>query len=225
MWSLDIKKSVIQMRKKGFTYSEIRKKYKKLSKGTLAGWCKEVKFSQAQEERMMRKARVVLERARLVSSKTLHQRRLKRERDLQKEVKREFVKRQKDIFFLLGVVLYWAEGTKGGSTFQFMNSDPRLIKFMCKWLVKACLIPKEAIKIRLYTHSIFKHENYENYWKKLLPSLPVLNFKKTVYKSTPHSIKKNLNYKGCVRIHVDRVDLLRRIQYNCDLVARKYKLN
>lgn len=225
MWSLDIKRSALQMRKKGFTYSQIRRKFKELPKGTLAEWCKEITFTKTQERKMMAKARTALERARLCAGNTLRMRRLRREYDLRKKVGLEFIQKQNDIFFLLGVVLYWAEGTKKGSAFQFMNSDPRLIKFMCRWLIKACLIPKELIRIRLYTHSIFFHENHEDYWKKILSSLPVSNFQKTVYKKTTHITKKNLNYKGCIRIHVGKVDLLRAIIYNCDLIAEKYSLN
>ena len=61
--------------------------------------------------------------------------------------------------------------------------------------------PEEEIKIRLFIHKVYAEENCEKYWSKIA-EIPVESFKRTVYKSTVHSIKKNLNYKGCCRIEL-----------------------
>lgn len=112
--------------------------------------------------------------------------------------------------FITGLVLYWAEGAKTQERFQFINSDPRIIQIMKDWLINFCNIPEERMNFRLYIHKIYAHEQCEKFWSKII-GIPVLRFQKTVYKPTPHRVKKNPNYKGCLRIDCGGVELFRKI--------------
>lgn len=108
-----------------------------------------------------------------------------------------------DPFFVFGLALYWAEGSKKYRTFQFMNSDPILIALMADWIAKYLKIDTMQLRPRLYTHDIFADEGHEEFWAKTL-HIPKSNFSKTVHKSTPHILKKNLNYKGCLRLELTK---------------------
>ncbi len=64
---------------------------------------------------------------------------------------------------------------------------------------------KERVKFRIFIHKNYAHENCEKFWSKI-SGIPVSNFEKTIYKPTPHKLKKNLEYKGCVQIRVLRTE-------------------
>ncbi len=224
MWNPVIRRKAINLRKQGYTYAEIKAQISGLPKGTLSGWCDGIVLTKAEKQKIFKRATHALERARILASATLHKKRIERERCSTEEAKRIFAKRKNDTLFLLGVILYWAEGTKSGS-FQFMNSDPRLVRLMIRWLIDVCDVPKNMIKVRLYTHKIFVQEHNEVYWRRILSFLPKENFQKTVYKSTPHKIKRNPEYRGCLRVEVLRIDLLRKMKYYFELISKEYSLD
>jgi hypothetical protein len=63
-------------------------------------------------------------------------------------------------------------------------------------------------RYRLFIHQPYKHENCEKYWQDIL-NLTDTDFYKTIYKPTPHKVKKNPQYKGCLRITFTTVNSLR----------------
>jgi hypothetical protein len=79
-----------------------------------------------------------------------------------------------------------------------------------RWLTKICKIPKEKIKIRVFIHKIYANENCEKYWSQIT-GIPISKFQKTIYKPTPHKIKRNLDYKGCIQIRMGGVELFRKV--------------
>jgi len=81
---------------------------------------------------------------------------------------------------------------------------------MLNWLVRYCQITKQDVKIRLYIHKIYADKQCEKFWSKIT-GIPLDNFQRTIYKPTPHKIKKNPEYKGCVQLRVLRVNLFWRI--------------
>ena len=130
-------------------------------------------------------------------------RRKKREVVAIVEAHRLFDEYQHDPIFILGVALYWAEGGKLTSEFQFMNSDIAMTRFMIYWVQKYLGISKDDISIRLHTHADFVLEKYEDYWSHAT-GIPLLQFRKTIYKpNEKHGVfKKNPAYKGCARLGV-----------------------
>ena len=50
-------------------------------------------------------------------------------------------------------MLYWAEGAKRRNTLQFTNSDPSMLAFFRRFLVKAMAIERDEIvmSINVYT--------------------------------------------------------------------------
>jgi len=207
---LEDKIKTIELRKQGFSYKEIIEKIPKLSKSTISGWVKYIDLTPKQQNLLMKRAKSKMDKGRIKAGIIHRENRIKRTNRIIEEAKKEISILIKNPLFIIGLMLYWAEGSTKNSFFQFTNSDPEMLKLMKKWLITYCKIPKEKIKIRIYIHKIYAHENCEKFWSKQL-NIPASEFEKTIYKPTPHKIKRNPEYKGCVQIRVFNIELLRRV--------------
>jgi hypothetical protein len=208
---LEDKKRAIELRIQGKSYGEIMTIVPNLSKSTLSGWMKHVKLTPEQEKNLKRNIEKITSNARL---KVAWKKKFEREKKTQEiiaKARKELPSLVKKPLFLTGLALYWAEGTKKSSYFRFTNSDPQIIKIIMRWLEEICQIQKKKIRIRIYIHKIYAHENCEKFWSKIT-GIPANRFLKTIYKPTPHKIKKNQEYKGCVQVNVSGVDFFRKLR-------------
>jgi len=193
------KQKAIELRKLGHSYKEIMEKIS-VPKSNLVGWFKFLQLSEKEEQMLMQRAKDNIGRGRERASLSNRTRRIAREKHAQEEASRIFNQYRNEANFILGIGLYWAEGSKRTSEFQFMNSDPRMIKFMIHWAMKYLGVSKPNVSLRIQTHEDFKLDNYELFWS-IQTGIPIEQFKKTIYKPNKHGkIKKNPEYKGCVRI-------------------------
>jgi hypothetical protein len=204
---LEDKILAIKLRKQGLSYSEIQK-IVKASKGQLSGWFKLLELSAEEEIFLRAKTKEKSDSARLKSMFTNRSLRLAREAEVVSDAKKLFHNNCEDQSFVMGIVLYWAEGAKRTSSFAFVNTDHEMIVFMSKWIEKYLKPNPNNIRYRLFTHKIFGHEDHEGYWCKKLGLEPHL-LQKTIYKPTIHSVKKNPNYYGCFRIGINGIYYLR----------------
>lgn len=121
--------------------------------------------------------------------------------------------------FLVGVGLYWAEGSKDKpydrrENVTFVNSDPGVIKVYLAWLD---LLGVERARLR---YSVMIHENAdvpgaERYWADLVGAEVSAFNKTTLKKHNPKTVRKNVGdtYQGCLVIKVLKgADLYRRIE-------------
>ena len=203
---LENKNRAICLRKTGLSFKEIRQQIPNLSKSTLCGWLKGIELTEQQKIRLLQKMHDGAEKARFKGSLRNREKALERIATIRNTAKHEYSELKKMTLFPIGLSLYWAEGAKKSRCFQFMNSDPQMIKLMLKWLTEIVKVNMQDIKFRLYTHKIFANESYEIFWSKIT-GLPVENFYKTIYKPTPHLIKKNPEYKGCVRLEITKSEI------------------
>jgi hypothetical protein len=117
------------LRRAGWTYGEIMDLLP-VPKGTLAGWCKEIRLTEDQIEAIKarrppgirsgipvdtqrkRRAEIVAirNRAALEAKEMLH-----------------------DSFWMAGLVMYWAEGTKARRRLELTNSDERALQLFIAW--------------------------------------------------------------------------------------------
>ncbi len=122
--------------------------------------------------------------------------------------------------WLIGVALYWAEGSKEkakGSLVRLGNSDPKMIKLFLKWLQEVCQINKTDIIFRIYLHETSRKrtEEVKNYWSKKT-AFPKSEFEKITWKK--NKIKTNRtnignNYYGLLDVTVKMsVNFNRKIQ-------------
>ncbi len=198
---LQEKRHAISLRLEGYTYNEIRAKIPNLSKSTISGWMKGVELTDSQKQRIQNKIRTSAESSRLRGAWANHQKAQNRIALLYKAAEKDFKTFSTESLFVVGISLYWAEGAKTSRRFQFMNSDPAMIRLMMKWLRKYYNVPNQDIIIRLYIHHVYAHEDCESFWSKVT-EISATEFARTIYKPSGHLVKKNQNYKGCLRIEV-----------------------
>ncbi|MGW7201112.1 hypothetical protein [Streptomyces chryseus] len=121
--------------------------------------------------------------------------------------------------FLLGVSLYWAEGTKDkeyrrSEVLQFINSDPNVIQVYLRWL-EMLGVTRERMKFRLSIHESADIPATERFWA-ALTGVDVADFQRaTLKKHQPKTTRKNTAaaYRGCLIIYVSKsADLYRRVE-------------
>jgi len=203
------KKEAVLLRRRGYSYSEIQKLIPNLAKSTLSYWLRNIDLSPKQQKRIVDKMRSAGEKSRQKGAWTNKKKAKDRINKIQEIAESQFAQYVLDPLFVTGVALYWAEGSKKSKYFQFMNSDPKLIQLMLKFIGRFGA-SADSIKIRIYAHEVYQCENIDSYWLSVV-GLPRSNFRKTVIKPSSHSIKKNDDYKGCCRIEVSGSELFWKI--------------
>ncbi|MEV7532602.1 hypothetical protein ACIQNV_30985 [Streptomyces hydrogenans] len=121
--------------------------------------------------------------------------------------------------FLLGVGLYWAEGTKDKPHARrervvFVNSDPGMVRVFTAWL-DLLDVPAERRTYSLMIHETADVPAAELYWAGLLDVDPARFGRTTLKRHNPKTVRKNTgaDYRGCLVVRVlGSADLYRRIE-------------
>ncbi len=181
------RRKAIELRLKGFTYSEIRRELG-LSKSTLSDWLINYPLTQEQLKKVKAKRGLQIEHYRESCAK----RRRLIEEDVYNKQKKIWLPLTKRELFLAGLFLYWGEGTKVLGAVNISNSDPRVIKFALYWFKKCLKIPADKIRVLVHLYHDMDIEKELDYWSKAL-ELPRTNFVKPYIKA---STRAGLTYKG-----------------------------
>lgn len=112
-------------------------------------------------------------------------------------------------FFLVGLVLYWAEGSKK-ILVDLANSDPKIVAFMMKWFREACRVEDQAFRVQLHLHDGQDEASMKLYWANLM-KLPLTQFHKSFIKKEGTGHRKNKLYCGTVKIRICNRNLLHQI--------------
>ncbi|MFJ6012722.1 hypothetical protein [Streptomyces sp. NPDC092952] len=121
--------------------------------------------------------------------------------------------------FLLGVGLYWAEGSKAKShrpqeRVTFTNSDPGMIELFLAWL-RLLGVSDAHLRFHVHIHETADIASAERYWAALTGAGASAFGKTSVKKHSPRTNRKNVgeNYRGCLVVRVLKsADLYRRIE-------------
>lgn len=211
-----LKLKAIGLRKKGLSYSEILKKIK-VSKSSLSLWLRSVGLTKRQKQRLTDKKWASIRKG---WDKWRNQR-IKKTQIVNDEAINEIkkTKKNKEKLWLMGIMLYWAEGAKEkpyklGQPVSFSNSDYRMIKIYLKWLKKSLKIPEDRIKIDIYIHenNIYRIKEVRSFWSKVT-GFPIKKFGKIYFKK--HKIKtlrknRENNYYGLLRIKISKSTYINR---------------
>lgn len=194
----------IQLRKEGKSYSEI-KNIVNASKSTLSNWLKNIELTKEQKSRLNR-----LQATAYLGAKKKQATSLKHHKEIKEKAEKEANKLAKNQFFVAGLMLYWAEGSKNIGSVQFSNSDPAMIKIMMRWFRKFCAVPDDKFRIGLFIHSLHTKKDCKNFWQRVT-SIPLTQFHKPYIKPTIFSNRKNKLYEGTCKIVIHNRDLLSKI--------------
>lgn len=181
------KQKAILLRQKGFSYSQIKEKLG-INKSTLSGWLSEMPLS---EERIMELRDFSPQRIERYRN-TMREKKDIRLKEVYDKVSKDIGIFSKREIFLLGLFLYWGEGTKAAnSSTQLANTNPAMIKFFIKWL-ELLGVNKKDLKVKLHLYSDMNIKGSIAFWSKEL-KIPVSQFKKPYIKETK---LKSITYKN-----------------------------
>lgn len=153
-----LKAKAISLRKIGNTYSEILKEIP-VAKSTLSLWLRSVGLSKKQEQIFSEKRR----EGSLKGAMRKKEIKLNRILEIGNRAENEIKKISKREKWLVGVALYWAEGSKEkeyrpGSGVAFTNSDSKMVQVFLNWLIEVCEVSKKRIIFEIYIHDSYKNE-------------------------------------------------------------------
>lgn len=213
-----LREGAINLRREGLSYSEILRKIP-VAKSTLSLWLRSVELSKKQTQRLTEKKLLAIQKGGQSRKKW----RLATTKSIKKQAYLEIKKKIKRIdardLWLMGIMLYWAEGSKDkeyrpGQSVIFSNSDPLMIKVFLKWLYICLQIPVEDIQLSIYIHENHKHniEKVKTFWSDAT-GFSIGRFDKIYYKK--HKVKvyrRNTeeNYHGLLRIRIRKSSALNR---------------
>jgi len=216
------KNKALKFRLQGRSYNEITKLLG-VPKSTLSGWFTGLELPDSAKERLNK--RVYEKSVKAIIKRNKLQTHLAEQRARKiREVSRKKIEKLSDRdLFIVGIVLYWAEGYKRPiiknnkiKTFHpvsLTNSDPKLIKIYLKFLREVCRVPEEKItaNLRIYEH---QNDNYLlDFWSKIT-DIPYSRFEKMYYGVSKSSLNKrpyNILPYGTIQIRVNSTNLYHQI--------------
>jgi transposase len=220
MARLKDREKAIELRKQGRSYGQIKQELG-LSKSTLSGWLKQYPLSQERIKELRDHNERRIEKFR----ETMRRKREERLDKMYENQKKEMLPMNDRDLFLMGLALYWGEGTKSRmSTLELANTDPDMIKFYIQWLTVSLQVPKKSLKVRLHLYKDMNVEEKMYYWSDVL-NIPLDQFQKPYVKETLTT--KRIQHKGrfgqgtCV-IRIHNVPLAEKIGMSIRAVSNLY---
>lgn len=213
------KLKAIAMRKQGLSYSEILQ-HLAVAQATLSLWLRHIPLTEKQKARLKDISQGAGARAR-------HNMRLSKQKELENEVEGEIQPLLKQPFFLLGLALYWAEGSKQkpwhlNTDVRFTNSDEKAILVMRKWLCTYGGIVPTDFGYRIHIHTTANIERAKMQWAEILEVKKEklrISLKRNIIKSR----HKHENYKGLIQMRAPKSTWLnRRIELWTKAVAQEF---
>jgi len=155
--SINIKQEAINLREKGDSYSMIASKLQ-LSKSTLSDWLKEIPYKP--NHKVIKRIGL----ARIKSAQSKHNLKMVNILEARKIAKSEIGNLTKRDLLMLGIGLYWGEGSKSNEIIRFVNSDPSVIKIAVEWFERICEIKKNNFAPRIHIYPDSDVKNSIKYW-------------------------------------------------------------
>ena len=199
------KAKAISFRRSGLSYSEILREIP-VAKSTLSLWLREVNLSKRQQQRLTAKKRAAI----LRGGAARHNQRVVQTKQIFALAKQELGKISSRDLNMLGIALYWAEGSKQkehnpGSGVVFANSDPKMIKVFLRWIKEIGQIELDQIRFEIYIHenSVNNLPAVKKFWSQVT-NAPLVKFESVYFKHNKPTNRRNVGalYYGLLRVKV-----------------------
>lgn len=193
-----------------------------VSKSSASIWCRDLLLTESQKNRVLKNAARGGHLGRVKGALTNRLKKQNKIRFYSDAAVRDVADMSKRDFFIAGIALYWAEGSKK-SHMSFTNSEPRLVKFMYGWFREIMGVSKDDFMPRIFINEIHRPriKKVLRFWAELL-KMPVSQFGKPVFlKRAPRKIYENYDtYYGVISLGARRsADLKYRILGLIDAVG------
>lgn len=182
-----------KLRKAGNSIGDIAKSLS-VSKGSASLWCKDIRLTKIQLKKLLNSKNKQLTAGRLKGALVQRNKKLEAIKEAKNEAK-QLQKLTKSEFWIAGLALYLAEGSKTYGTVQFTNSNPNVIKFMFNWFIKIFDIRRDDFRCSVLVNIIHKKREEEiiKFWQNFL-KINDSHFTATKYvKAKQKKIYKNKN--------------------------------
>lgn len=208
----------IKMRQEGLSLKDISIKLN-VSKASVSTWVKNIKLNNKTKIALSRNgfSREIIEKRR--------ESRLKNEKEkrdiISKEAEKEFENINLRELKIIGLMLYYAEGSKTNrGLVRISNSNPSLIKIMMRFFREIYHVPENKFRGHIHTHEGFNILETEKYWSKIT-NIPTAQFFKTYTKQNKSSknLKHNLPY-GTFDIYVCNTKLFLKIMATINKITK-----
>ncbi|MEK9157599.1 MAG: hypothetical protein AAB638_00215 [Patescibacteria group bacterium] len=194
-----------KLRRKGFSIKDISKKLL-VSKSTTSVWCRDIKLSPTQTRDLIKLKDKYVTMGRLKGARVQKEKRLKR-LEVAKQEAQKLKKLSINEFWIAGLSLYLAEGSKTMGRVQFTNTNPKMIRFMLRWFKKFYNISKSDIRCSVLISQVhIKRDGLiKRYWQKYLNIKPEIFTDIRYTKTNPSKIYSNHdNYFGTFSFRVNK---------------------
>ncbi|MFE7841024.1 helix-turn-helix domain-containing protein [Streptomyces sp. NPDC057474] len=208
----DLRARARELRLQGWTYDQIQVELG-CSKSSISLWVRDLPKPERREPQEQAK---LAARKRWEHELTIRDENRQHTKEAAKQAIGDLSPRE---LFLVGVGLYWAEGSKDKpydrrENVAFVNSDPGMIQVFLAWL-DLLGVDRERLRYSVMIHENADVAGAERYWAELVGTdRPTFN-KTTLKKHNPKTVRKNVgdSYRGCLVIKVLKgADLYRRIE-------------
>lgn len=193
------KKTAIQLRLKGFSYTEINNALDcSIPKSTLSTW-----FSKSLTSEKLKATILQTNKNKGIRSALLTKRKNREAHlnDIYNKISYlEKVLENKDVAKISLAVLYLGEGAKRKSSLMFGNSNPEIIRLFLKLLRFCYEIDDNKFRCTVQCRADQNVKELENYWSEITKISPNKFYRAQVDKRTIGKQTKNNNYKGVCRI-------------------------
>jgi predicted transcriptional regulator len=192
-----------QLRRKGQSIKDIAKRLE-VSQSTTSIWCRDIKLSERQTNKLLKSKEKKITAGRLRGAFIQKMKRINAIKQAEGQA-RTLKCLDDQEFFIAGLALYLAEGSKTSRVVQFTNSDPRIINFMLRWFKKFYQVTGKDIRCSILINIMQKvrEETIKQFWQNRL-KISSTSFTKTRYiRSKQRKVYANHNeYLGTFNFRV-----------------------
>jgi hypothetical protein len=178
-----------------------------VSKGSVSRWCNDIFLSEIQKNNLILQNSNNINKGRIIANENKKRERINRVNMFNSIGVNKIGNLSNRELFLVGSALYWAEGDKKQRRVTFINSDPKMILLLVKWLKNCLNITLDKLTCRVEINELHKDRmpTIVQYWSNLL-NIPLSQFTKPSLKhAIVHKVfKNNDSYFGSLQITVKK---------------------
>jgi len=195
-----------KMRRNGKSLGDISR-FLKVSKSSVSIWCRDLILTDNQKKILKESAIKAGHKGRLIGAEMNKRKRLENIKMFKRLAVRDLGQISQRDLLVASISLYWAEGCKSGNRFIFINSDPQMIKLICRFLKDVLKISKDRFKATVQINEIHRPRigKILSFWSSLL-DLPPEQFGNPYFvKIKPKKVYDNHDsYYGIMRLGVNK---------------------
>lgn len=198
----------INLRKQGYSINSIASKLS-VAKSSVSLWVRNVELTPSQISKLKASGytNIAIEKRR--NSRLLGE--FNKRNEIIENAKQSITKISKKELWLIGTMLYWAEGGKTQRMVRFSNGDPEMIKIMMQFFRQVCKVPESKFRGYIHIHPHLDHLSAENHWSEIT-AIPISQFFKTYRKTNISSKgKKDTLPYGVLDVYVLDTNLFLKI--------------